>query len=73
MDNDLRVRVDYYNDGRILPISFVHNSLNTKFIRKIKQIWQECDSQSHEIICYHCLLTDNTTTILSFKDGRWYI
>ncbi|HYE11410.1 MAG TPA: hypothetical protein VEF53_14660 [Patescibacteria group bacterium] len=73
MSDDLCVRVDYYNDGKMVPISFVQNNSTTKFIRKIKRIWHENDAQSQEIIRYSCLLTDETIIILSYKNGRWYI
>lgn len=73
MDNGLCVRVDYYNDEKMVPISFKQNDATTKFIRKIKRIWHENDAQSEEIVRYSCLLTDETTIILSFKNGRWYI
>lgn len=73
MSDDLCVRVDYYNDGKMVPISFVQNNSTTKFIRKIKRIWYENDAQSKEIILYSCLLTDETMIILSYKNGRWYV
>lgn len=73
MSYDLCVRVDYYNDGKMVPISFVQNNSTTKFIRKIKRIWHEYDAQSQEIIRYSCLLTDETIIVLSYKNGRWYI
>lgn len=73
MNNAICVRVDFYNDGKMVPISFMQNDLTTKFIRKIKRIWHEDDAQFQEIIRYSCLLTDETTMILSYKNGRWYI
>ena len=73
MDDGLCVRVDYYNDGKMVPISFKQNSATTKFVRKIKRIWYENDAQSQEIVRYSCLLTDETTIILSFKNSQWYI
>lgn len=73
MGNDLCVRVDYYNDGRMVPISFTQNNTTTKFIRKIKQILHENDVQSQEIVRFLCILTDETTIILSYKNGLWYI
>lgn len=73
MDNDLCVRADFYNEGRMIPISFVQNNSATKYIRNIKRIWQENDAQYQEIIRYSCILTDETTIILSYKNGRWFI
>jgi hypothetical protein len=73
MGHDLWVRVDHYNDGKMVPISFKQDNITTKYIRKIKQIWHENDVQSQEIIRYFCLLTDDTTIILSYENGRWYI
>jgi hypothetical protein len=73
MGEGICVRADYYNDGRIIPISFMQNNSTTKFIRKIKQIWYETDSHSNEITRYACLLCDDTTIVLSFKNGCWYI
>lgn len=73
MGDGLCVRVDYYYDEQMVPISFKQNDATTKFIRKIKRIWHENDAQSQEIVRYSCLLTDETTIILSFNNGRWYI
>ncbi len=67
------VRADYYNDGKIVPISFVESNSTTKYIRGINQIWHETDSQSNEITRYSCLLRDDITIVLSFKNGCWYI
>lgn len=73
MNNAFCVRVDFYSDGKMIPISFVQNNLTTKFIRKIKRIWYENDTEFQEITRFSCLLTDETTMTLSFKNGRWYI
>lgn len=73
MGDGLCVRVDFYNDGKMVPISFVQNNSSTKFIRKIKRIRHEHDAQFQEIIQYSCLLSDETTMILVYKNGRWYI
>jgi hypothetical protein len=73
MGDKLCVRVDFYNDGEMVPLSFVQNNSTTKFIRKIKRIWHDNDAQCQEITRYSCLLTDETTMILSYKNGRWYI
>lgn len=73
MGDVLCVRVDFYNDGKMAPISFVQNDVTTKFIRKIKRIWHENDSQFQEITRYSCLLNDETTMTLSYKNGLWYI
>lgn len=73
MDADLCVRVDFYSDGKMVPISFIQNKVTTKYIRMIKRVWYEADVNSQEVIKYSCVLTDETTTILSYKSGRWYI
>lgn len=73
MGDDLCVRVDFYGDGKMVPISFVQNKVVTKYIRKIKRICYETDSQSQETTRYFCLLNDKTTATLSYKNGQWHI
>lgn len=73
MNNTLYVRVDFYNDGKMIPISFVQKNSTTKFIRKIQRIWYENDVLFQEAIRYSCLLTDESIVTLSYKNGCWYI
>lgn len=73
MNEGLSVRVDYYKDGKIVPISFVDTSSTTKYICKIREIWQETDSKGMIIIRYLCLLSDSTLVTLLFRDNEWFI
>jgi len=73
MKECLCVRSDWNRGGEIIPISFSCNDKKTNFIRKIKRIWHEYDTQSTLTTRYTCILTNETTIELSFKDGRWYV
>ena len=73
MSDDLCVRVDFYTDGKMTPISFMQNNSTTKYIRKIKRIWYANDVKNQDVIRFSCLLTDETVIILSYKNGQWYI
>lgn len=73
MESVLCVRVDYYADGTMIPISFISNNSGTKYIRKVKQIWHDISADTNRVIGYSCLLRDGSTVALLYKNARWSI
>lgn len=71
--NSIYVRVDYYKNGDMAPISFVDENKSTQYIRKIIKIVRESSPQYTDTVYFLCITRSNNIVTLSLKNNIWYI
>ena len=68
MEKSYIVRVDFYPDGRIIPLGITDNQGNTTFIQKSELVFSNGNGTQY----FECI-TKNMQFSLEFKNGKWHI